>query len=492
MAHARPGPLPPLLSHYVFSWETMHTIIGGRSAIDLSHLRLSSGGSDEAYKFLARYGYDLAIATHVEDVERLRVEALGFIRGVLLPGLRGVQVPVEFDTMPVLEVLRLAAGATAMGPEAPLPGRSLRVESTAAHELRMAWACALLRVMHTMAHAANYFQTSFYHEIRERILSRFVEQVRSRADGTQFLHSHSFDVPLVRFEVKETKPLRSVALKLLQKLENVAYDLFDHIGVRIIVQRPVDALFAVRALREHHTIMYPNIKPTRSRNTLIDLEAYDAHVRQCLLRFQRGELDEAGTAAAIHGFDLKPDGSDQVDWNPYSSEKYRSIQFTCRQMIRFANPLFTRMTEAQAVARRHLAGEALQEMLASLSLQSVDPEIQFFFPYEVQVMDIASYQHATEGRASYGEYKERQIRSARRRVMPRVLELTGNQDVGAPDRRGNGHGAEDHSAGGSGSSEGSAPKGGAHRPMHAHRATAATGLFSQTTVDELRALLEAG
>lgn len=408
------APLPPLLARYVFSWETMHTIIGGQSAIDLSHLRLVKSGEEEARQFLLRYGYDLHNPVHFQEVERIRTEALGFIRGVLLPGLNLV-MPAEFDTMPILDVLRLAAGDAAV----KVPRGELSAE------LRMAWACGLLRVMHTVAHAVNYFQSNYYPEIREKILSRFVAQVHTAEDGSQYLHSQSFDVPIVRFEVKETKPLRSVVVKLLQKQENVAYDLFDHIGVRIIVQNPVDALFAVRALREEHTIMYPNVKPTRSRNTLVDLQAYDVHVRKCLERFQRGEIDEVACVAAINAFDHKPHSHEQVDWNPYSSDKYQSIQFTCRQMIRFANPLFTRLNEAQRLARKHLHGAALEEMLANLSLNGVDSEIQFFFPYEVQVMDIASYQAATEGRASYAEYKTRQIASVRKRVLPRVLELVG-------------------------------------------------------------------
>ena len=457
------GPLPPLLARYVFSWETMDTIIGGQSAIDLSHLRLVKHGEVEAARFLARYGYDLNNPVQTQELERIRTEALGFIRGVLLPGLN-IEMPADFDTMPILNVLRLAAGDR----EIALPAGGL------SGELRMAWACGLLRVMHTVAHAGNYFQSNYYHEIRERILNRFVAQVRTADDGSQYLHAQSFDVPIVRFEVKETKPLRSVVVKLLQKQENVAYDLFDHIGVRIIVQRPVDALFAVRALREEHTIMYPNVKPTRSRNTLVDLQAYDKHVRQCLLRFQRGELDELATVQAISSFDHKPESSDQVDWNPYSSDKYQSIQFTSRQMIRFPNPLHARLRAAQRVAEKHLTGDALAEMMATLSTQGVDPEIQFFFPYEVQVMDIASYQAATEGRASYAEYKQRQVASVRKRVLPRVLELLGVEDAPRADREGAAAGAA---------------KGGAAKPIPLRRAYGATGILPTGTLEELRALL---
>ena len=460
MGTLRAGPLPPLLARYVFSWETMHTIIGGQSAIDLSHLRLSQNGEEEASRFLARYGYDLHNPVQFQDVERIRTEALGFIRGVLLPGLP-VEMPADFDTMPILTVLRLAAA----DPDIAVAKDGLTAE------MWTGWACGLLRVMHTVAHAVNYFQNNYYHEIREHILSRFVAQVHTREDGSQYLHAQSFDVPIVRFEVKETKPLRSVVVKLLQKQENVAYDLFDHIGVRIIVGNPVDALFAVRALREEHTIMYPNIKPTRSRNTLVDLDAYDAHVRKCLQRYTSGEIDEMTTVQEIHSFDHKPESDDQIEWNPYSSDKYQSIQFTSRQMIRFPNPLFTRMRDAQAIAHKHLTGEPLDEMLAALTTQGVDPEIQFFFPYEVQIMDLASFQAATEGRASYGEYKARQIASVRRRVLPRVLKLLGVADEPRPDR------------------DGSAAAGGAAKPIALRRQFASTGLLPNASLEELRALL---
>lgn len=441
----------------------MHTILGGRSAIDLSHLRLSATGLEEAYNFLARYGYDIRLESHARDVELIRVEALGFLRGVVTAGLDDVVVPTELDTLPILDVICLATGEGR-------PGVTASAQERRDFDLNMAWACTLLRVMHTIAHANNYFQDNYYREIRAKILDRFIAQVRTREDGSQYLHSKTLDVPLVRFEIKETKPLRSVVVKLLQKQENVAYDLFDHIGVRIIVERPVDALFVVRALREEHTIMFPNIKPTRSRNTLLDLEAYDAHVRDCLRRFQKGELDELETVDAIHAFEQKPASSDQLDWNPYSSDKYRSIQFTCRQMIRFENPLYTRLVAARSVAEKHLTGAPLQEMLAALSTAGIEQEIQFFFPYEVQVMDIASYKAATEGRASYAEYKARQIASVRQRVMPRVLELLGRSDLADP------------------AVVASTARGGAHQPANKRR-LAMTGLLPMGNAEDLRQLI---
>ncbi len=386
----------------------MSTIVGGRSALDLSFLRI--GGREEAGRFLARYGFDLQRPTQREDLERIRAEAVGFIRGRLLHG-SDLDMPSLFDTIGPIDLLMMAARQTGTG--------------TFEEQLEQAWACSLLRVMHTVAHAENYFQTHYYPQIREAILERFVDQVDTAADGSQVLRGRTCDVPLVRFEVKEAKPLRSAILKLLQKEENVAYDLFDHIGVRIIVSRPADALFVVRALHEKHTIMYPNIKPTRSRNTLIDIERFGQEIGLVLAKWERGQLDEEAALTQLRSADFRPSSDPQKQWNPHSSDKYNSIQFTCRQLIRFPNPLYDRLQQAQDAVSRQLEGPLLLQVLGTLDLFGIDREIQFFFPYEVQVMDLASFEQASKGRAAYTDYKNRQVATARRRVMARVLELTG-------------------------------------------------------------------
>ena len=400
--------LPESLRQFLFSGGTLSTIVGGRSALDLSFLRI--GGPDEARRFLARYGFDLERPTQRLELERIRAEAIGFIRGVLLHGT-DLQMPGTYDELPAIDLLMMAAR---------LPDAGTHDE-----QLEQAWACTLLRIMHTVAHAENYFQTHFYPQIRAAILELFVDQVETAADGSQVLRGQTCDVPLVRFEVKEAKPLRSAVLKLLQKEENVAYDLFDHIGVRIIVPRPVDALFAIRALHERHTIMYPNIKPTRSRNTLIDVERFGEEIGDVLAAWERGELSEEQAAERLANADYRPSSDPQIAWNPHSSDKYNSIQFTCRQLIRFANPLYERLQQAQDAVCRQLDGALLVQVLGTLDLFGIDPEIQFFFPYEVQIMDRASFDHASRGRAAYNQYKQRQVATARRRVMGRVLALTG-------------------------------------------------------------------
>jgi len=406
--------LPPSLERFQFNWDTMHTIVSGRSAIDAMRLRLSGPGAAE--RFLRSYGYDLGRPEHRDEFEDIRTQALHFIREVLLRDRPGVVVPAELTAAPVLDLLAMAA------------------TTSSGERLRQAWACALLRVMHTFAHAGNYFQEHYYSEIREQVLQRFVDQVQVDGGGAQVLRGSIFDVPIVRLEVKEAKPRRSVVLKLLHKQENVAYDLFDHIGVRIIVPRPVDALFAVRALRERHTIVYPNIKPTRSHNTLLDLDAFDAIVRETLEAFHEGRITEEEAVTRLAEFTARPpDASvDPGVWNQFTSPKYRSIQFTCRQMIRLPDPIFDRVMAARRRACDVLDGQALDAILDALPIEGLDREIRFFFPYEVQVMDIGSYEEAIRGRASYDEYKRRQIEAARDRVLGPVLRAMSEHEATRP------------------------------------------------------------
>ena len=71
--------------------------------------------------------------------------------------------------------------------------------------------------------------------------------------------------------------------------------------------------------------------------------------------------------------------------NRYSDAAYHSMQFTCRQRIRVTD---------EAGQRQH-----------------------FFFPFEVQVLDEASFRISREGFASHEEYKRRQVAAAVGRVF---------------------------------------------------------------------------
>jgi uncharacterized protein (TIGR04562 family) len=221
-----------------------------------------------------------------------------------------------------------------------------------------------------------------------QVLDRFAPSL-SDIDGTVYLGEEGETIPLHTFLIKHRKSVSSVVMKLLHKVENVATDIFDRIGVRIVTQSRFDALLVVRFLRRSHIVAFANIKASRSRNSLIDLD------------WLKKALDEVDGLVA----DGKLPASERLNWlreacedspspssahnNPHSSQDYRALQFTCRQLIRVPGD------------RLGQPGETLR----------------FFFPYEVQVLDKKSYEATRSGRASHTDYKRRQRSTVRRRIL---------------------------------------------------------------------------
>lgn len=337
----------------LFPFETLRAIVGGTSAIDVRGLQVADEAAAE--DFLECYGFRWEDPVERAELERLRVQALDFIEECLLdPDER---VPAEVAEEADVRRLLLAVSQ----PDRPAP-----------------WACGLLRVMHTLAHAQSDFSTHFADQIEAQVLGRFEEWIR-REDAGIFLG----DIPLVSFETRARKELPSIVMKLLHKPENVAAAVFDRIGVRFVTRRRLDALLVVRFLRRHNVFMFANVKPSRSKNTLVDLARLEAVM---------GDFtDMEALAAEVQAWPYPDAGGDPS--NPFSSRAYHAIQFTARQRVRVTD------THGQT--------------------------FRLFFPFEIQVFDAASLEEAQRGYASHTEYKERQRRAARQRVLGDALSLEG-------------------------------------------------------------------
>jgi uncharacterized protein (TIGR04562 family) len=382
-----------------FPWDSLGAIIGGRSAIDVGRLRVAN--LNEAAQFLSVYGFDWSREGHRAEVEALRTDALRFIDEELLPDVPDIAINSSVREQTDVRHLLVWASATE-------------------RDDRQRWSCSVLRVMHTFAHAQSYFENRFGAQLREQILSRFAPHVHETEDGLM-LGQGELAIPLSGFEVKPGKPLHSVVIKLLHKVENVASPVFDHVGVRFITKERFDALLVVRYLRKNSVIMFANVMPSRSRNTLIDLERVRQHLQAVDELCERGDMGDHQRWQAMRDAtrdDPYPPG--ELSYNSHTSISYRSIQFTCRQYVRVANPL---ANDVYAVLDKlgECDGERSPEVLALAERAQQDAEMNFFFPYEVQVLDQRSYEESRHGLAAHSEYKRRQRDTVRKRVLGDLL-----------------------------------------------------------------------
>lgn len=357
-------------SRPAFSFASLRAIVGGHSAIDLPHLQVESEA--DATAFLAGYGFDLDSIRQRAELEDLRAGAVSFIERVLLTGSSRIDPRVR-DEADVRKLLQWA--------------------SQTREETLRAWSCAILRVGHTLAHAQSYLNARYGQQIREQVAARFAPHVHHTVDGWRLGQGREA-IPLVHFESRASKSLDSVTIKLLHAVDNVASDVFDWLGFRFVARERYDALLVVRYLRRNSVIMFANIKPSRSRNTLVDLDWLEAEIKR------RGaqELDAPEHLEALRAALRErecPGGDGPRSHNQYSSTSYHSIQFTAREMIRVAD------------------------------YESAEPSgcaPWFFFPYEVQVLDEASYRESREGFASHEQYRARQLDTVRRRVLGHLLD----------------------------------------------------------------------
>jgi uncharacterized protein (TIGR04562 family) len=224
---------------------------------------------------------------------------------------------------------------------------------------------------------------------------------------------------LAGFETKPKKSRDSIILKLLHKPENVAEDIFDRVGIRFITFTPLDALRVVKYLRDQMVVMPPNIKPSRSKNSLIQLDDFRGQLADLLIRVERGDISEAQLIKELEVAARPPVVNPE---NPHSSEFYRAIQFTCRQLIKLRNFLYDDLKELKNLARIKSADEEISKIIERIDLKHIQREIRFFYPFEVQIMDQHSAEENERGKSAHSEYKKAQITTAMKRVMSNLID----------------------------------------------------------------------
>jgi uncharacterized protein (TIGR04562 family) len=276
------------------------------------------------------------------------------------------------------------------------------------------WACSILKVVHTISHIDRDIRTHYFSEIQKQIFDRFYRFLNRDDHGQLYLGRTKDDelrVDLVEFQVKPKKSRDSILMKLLHKPESVAEELFDRVGIRFITKNRVDAIRVVHFLDQVNVIVAANIKPSRSRNTLVDTKYF----REVL------EHNISKPAVLADLLESVPHPQERAD-NPFSSEHYRAIQFTCRQLIKIRNSVADQIRDLKNLTRTMTVEPALASVIDKIDPKTIQKMIRFFYPFEIQVMDQVSHIENEKGRSAHAEYKKAQQNSAMIRVMGQLAQ----------------------------------------------------------------------
>lgn len=342
----------------------------GTSPVNLGQLTLRT--IEEANEFLRSYGVDPDCPVERLKMQEIHREAVDFLRRLLCPAPRPCDATLVLP--PEVEdpsnITRFLLGASAQH------------QHQHQHHPLQAWACAVLRVMHAITYANQVSAGPHSAAIRRQILDRFRSRVHTDENGQLWLGRESDAVALCSIQYREEKARDSVILKLLHKPDNLPQSVHDRVGVRMVTPTKRDALAVLQYISRHHLANVAHLTPGRSRNTLL---------------------------------------SD--DWpasNPHSSPDFRSLQFTCRQLIRLDNPMYL-ATQNMRKALQESPHPDVEAAMAELESHATAPYIRFLFPYEIQILDHENDLKTKVGESSHSNYRLRQLRAVRYRVFPASL-----------------------------------------------------------------------
>ncbi|MBY0370478.1 TIGR04552 family protein, partial [bacterium] len=260
----------------------------------------------------------------------------------------------------------------------------------------------------------------FFDQAQNQVLNRLDEHLHTE-NGVSYLGRPNEDgIKLVYFKKKDRKDREREIIKLLHKSDNLVEEIYDRIGFRLVTETKFDAIRAVRLMLEKNIISVPNIRPGRSRNRLIDLsrlqfeiDRIDSHIKKS---GESAPYVEKMIKRLENRIGFSRLGRSLI--NPHTSEHYKSIQFTCRELVKIRNPV----GQVYAKLKEPLSNlHGGQQVLAEVFPEKVSPSIHVFFPYEIQIMDVKAYADSIFGKSSHEEYRRKQLETARDRVFGRNL-----------------------------------------------------------------------
>lgn len=406
---------PSYLSKYLFDWESLEVVVGGKSALDSKFFIGPMSDSEMVERFLVGYGLDANDPVARAELFGNFQEALQFIRRYFLKegNEEGLDLKVPNSIIMITDISDLFLMATG--------------NKEGCDKEDMLWAEIVLKVMHTILHVDKDLRSSYFTEIQTQIFDRFYKYLFRDGEDLFFAETKksSLRVPLVEFETKSKKTRDSVIIKLLHKAENVAEELFDRVGVRIVTRNRFDAVRAVKFLIENYVVIPHNVKPSRSTNSLVDLESFKQRHANLVKFALRNDLTEEKFIEAIERETEESTFKNRSDdRNSHSLSAYQAIQFTCRHLIKYKNPFLQEFIDLRKAAKEQKEADISKKIL-NMDYSHIARDVRFFYPYEVQVVDQESHLTNTDGEASHVEYKKQQVQTAQKRVFGTLMEHLG-------------------------------------------------------------------
>ncbi len=374
-------------------WQLLSGLVQGLSVIEQNTIQVRT--PEEAHRFLMTYGYDLSDTQDAQRLNHLVQEAVSFIENRLLEAGEGetafarlhLHVPDRFlQQTNIVDLLCLASAVP-------------RTDESR-------WACAVLKVVHTLTHIEHAPRLQIIEPARHQILKGYGEIMRYDLESEKVVIGRAGSdkqLALYGLEIKEQKSRESLLIKLLSKKENSIELIDDFIGIRIITESIPDVLVALDILMESQLLVFSNVKAERSRNTLIALDEFQSLWQQHHPQDYPSLHSEKPSPNTIlpswmdllntlQQLDAKLPHNSFSKHNPNSDNNYRALHITTRQLIK--------------VPARGDEGGTLQRL---------------FFPYEIQFIDKAHYIANQEGDIAHSRYKQRQLQRCRRRILGDLL-----------------------------------------------------------------------
>lgn len=400
------------LSEYGLNWETLDVVCSGKSSLDATNYLTELHDKDQVANFLSGYGFDISDPIESAELFGIFQESIQFIKRYFLkegnPDGLDLRVPNYLFTITNISDLFLSATGHA----------AVKIKSE-----EQLWAGVVLKVMHTILHTDKDLRYRYYSTVQQQIFDKFYKYVHRDDENSLYLKDESgSQIQLFDFQTKAKKTRDSIVIKLLHKQENVAEELFDRIGIRIVTKNKVDTLRVIKFLYRNHIIIINNIKPSRSQNTLIDLQCLRKRMYTLYKDTIRNQIPEDEFYQKLNDIaeDCLPNRGGHE--NVHTSDEYRAIHFTCRQLIKYRNPFMSSFNEVRKQALKDKQNP-LSQALLHLDTSPISRDIRFFYPFEVQITDESSHQKNTQGEASHAEYKKSQVKSAMKRIFRSLMDL---------------------------------------------------------------------